>query len=461
MFFGKKKGLLAAGIMFFVSLHGVSALAACVGVVNADNVNLRNANSTSGEVLTRLSKGQSVSVKGEKGGWYQISVDDKSGYVRADMLDLGSSGSTLYVAKADINLRESANTSCNVVKTLAVGQTVEVKGVSGDWYQVSVDGDSGYIRSDLLTSSKPKEAAADSEEIALQDVAEGGQVVDAGDMLTAVATDGMDAVTDDAAIIDENVDDGFDISEDILDLVDEGEPAPTSEEVRLNNQEMQQALKDLGFYRGEVDGNFGTVSSAALMAFQRAYGLEVDGKAGAVTYTTAATAVTSGGNGSHAGQVQLSSNGVILAEWFNYMKPNFPKYVGLRCVDVETGAEFYLRAFSAGNHADVETLTKEDTQILYEINGNKWSWDPRPIWVYIDGQCYAAVINVQPHGGDTLPENGMSGQICMHFLHSRNHNTGRENKNMQAGVLEAFEKAEQAPAAQASDYLTPPDLPEE
>ena len=262
---------------------------------------------------------------------------------------------------------------------------------------------------------------------------------------------------------DTNADYGFDTTENILELLaEEGIPASELDAATaLSNKEIQEALTQLGFYASEADGNFGSVSQAALMAFQRAYDLEVDGKAGPASAAAVQEALNNGGNGSSAGRIKVSSNGVILSEWFNYMKNVFPKYESLRCVDVQTVREFKLRAFSCGNHADVEPPTKEDTDILYEINGNKWSWDPRPIWVYIDGQCYAAVINVQPHGPDTLPDNGMSGQICMHFMHSRNHNTGKENKNMQAGVLEAFAQAENAPPVQVSDYLAPPDMAQE
>ena len=43
---------------------------------------------------------------------------------------------------------------------------------------------------------------------------------------------------------------------------------------------MQQALKDLGFTISKVDGVFGQSTFEAVMAFQKATGLTVDGKAG-------------------------------------------------------------------------------------------------------------------------------------------------------------------------------------
>lgn len=53
----------------------------------------------------------------------------------------------------------------------------------------------------------------------------------------------------------------------------------TGSEVR----QLQQRLKDLGYYTGSVDGDFGTGTENAVIAFQQANGLTADGKAGTRT----------------------------------------------------------------------------------------------------------------------------------------------------------------------------------
>lgn len=65
-------------------------------------------------------------------------------------------------------------------------------------------------------------------------------------------------------------------------------PAPTS----LKNgssgsavKSLQSRLKELGYYTGSVDGDFGDQTESAVRAFQRASGLTVDGKAGTQTLT--------------------------------------------------------------------------------------------------------------------------------------------------------------------------------
>ena len=49
---------------------------------------------------------------------------------------------------------------------------------------------------------------------------------------------------------------------------------------------VQERLKELGYYKGTVDGKFTGDSVAALKAFQEAHGLQADGVAGAATYAT-------------------------------------------------------------------------------------------------------------------------------------------------------------------------------
>lgn len=46
---------------------------------------------------------------------------------------------------------------------------------------------------------------------------------------------------------------------------------------------LQQKLRDKGFNPGAIDGDFGENTQAAVIAFQRSFGLEVDGIVGKKT----------------------------------------------------------------------------------------------------------------------------------------------------------------------------------
>ncbi|HPJ02125.1 MAG TPA: peptidoglycan-binding protein [Candidatus Limiplasma sp.] len=67
-------------------------------------------------------------------------------------------------------------------------------------------------------------------------------------------------------------------------------PAPTATVLKRGMQndtvkKMQQALKDLGYYSGVVDGQFGDGTASAVMLFQAQHGLSDDGLAGTDTLT--------------------------------------------------------------------------------------------------------------------------------------------------------------------------------
>ena len=49
---------------------------------------------------------------------------------------------------------------------------------------------------------------------------------------------------------------------------------------RVEVREMQKKLKELGYYKGSADGDFGPATEKAVKAFQKANGLTADGKAG-------------------------------------------------------------------------------------------------------------------------------------------------------------------------------------
>lgn len=73
---------------------------------------------------------------------------------------------------------------------------------------------------------------------------------------------------------------------------------------------LQQQLKTLGYYSGSVDGDYGDGTTAAVSAFQQAYGLTVDGIAGKATQNAIYAAINGTGGGSSGGSSSSGSNPV-------------------------------------------------------------------------------------------------------------------------------------------------------
>jgi len=110
----------------------------------------------------------------------------------------------------------------------------------------------------------------------------------------------------------------------------------------------------------------------------------------------------------------------------------------IQIYDIRSGLTYYVRNFSNGNHADVETLTVQDTEIMRQTSGGH-SWSARPVLATFNGRTFAAAIHTMPHAGSTIHTNGKNGHICLHFLGSRPHNGNRSwEAEMQAAVTQAF-----------------------
>ena len=74
-------------------------------------------------------------------------------------------------------------------------------------------------------------------------------------------------------------------------------------------KDLQQKLKDLGFDPNGIDGNFGSGTKAAVVAFQQSKGLQADGIAGPATLAAlqAATAGTPTGGGAVSGSATTAT----------------------------------------------------------------------------------------------------------------------------------------------------------
>ena len=95
----------------------------------------------------------------------------------------------------------------------------------------------------------------------------------------------------------------------------------SGEEVR----QIQTRLKEWGYYKGDVDGIYGSRTQQAVRDFQRANGLSVDGIAG--EKTLAAIGISSSGNSS-SGQSSSSTSDLNLLSRLVYGEARGEEYIG-------------------------------------------------------------------------------------------------------------------------------------
>lgn len=113
-------------------------------------------------------------------------------------------------------------------------------------------------------------------------------------------------------------------------------------------------------------------------------------------------------------------------------------------MDVSTGAMWKVRYYGGSNHADIEPLTKADTNTMYRVFGYNWSWaNKRPVvLIFSQGgikyQIAASLIGM-PHGNDAshIAPNGMAGHCCLYFYNSTGHSVHEIDPVSQQNVLKA------------------------
>ncbi|MGI6706606.1 MAG: peptidoglycan-binding domain-containing protein [Clostridia bacterium] len=198
-------------------------------------------------------------------------------------------------------------------------------------------------------------------------------------------------------------------------------------------KDLQQKLKNKGYYKSSVDGIFGSLTEKAVRNFQKSVGITVDGIAGPVTLAKLnGSSPSSRGNSSS--DRESGSSG--LASW-SKANQYFPLKSKAKVTDVATGKSFWVYRMGGTHHADVEPLTANDTAIMKSIYGGKWSWARRAIIVEINGRKMAASMNGMPHGSQTIHNNNFNGQFCIHFLGSTTHGSGKVDPDHQAMVKKA------------------------
>lgn len=147
----KLKKALALGLAFaFVNSAAVSA--ATIGTISGDDVNLRASNSTDSTVVLTLSSGAQLSVLEEANGWFKVaSPTGGTAFVTSDYLKITQSDATV---NADaVNVRTAPDTNSSVLGQLSQGDSLNVQGITGDWYIVLYNGTKAYVNKSFVTGN--------------------------------------------------------------------------------------------------------------------------------------------------------------------------------------------------------------------------------------------------------------------------------------------------------------------
>lgn len=110
-----------------------------------------------------------------------------------------------------------------------------------------------------------------------------------------------------------------------------------------------------------------------------------------------------------------------LYDWWTEAQYVWPIGTNAKIIDVQTGVSWTMKRTYGAFHADVEPLTRNDTNVMKSVWGGKWSWSTRAIIVEVNGHRIAASASAMPHSIDQIMDNDFTGHSDVHFLNSRRH----------------------------------------
>lgn len=201
---------------------------------------------------------------------------------------------------------------------------------------------------------------------------------------------------------------------------------------------IQTALDELGYYDGVLSGEFGNNTKTALEEFQAQKGLRKTGICDRITMYKIVDL--------YLDQIVPYIDYEYEADFYNpdwFESKAQLASIGLRSgavvklVDIATDRVMDIKVQSTGNHVDAEPLTKKDTQMLLDIYGvddlvGVYKRRPMLLIVPYNGMNVQIVCSIypEPHGADTIVDNGYDGQFCLHLKNSKTHGTDQVDNSV-------------------------------
>ncbi len=459
--------ITAVAIMFSILVTGAPAAnaAAKKGAINGA-VNLREEPTTASAALAKMEQGAEVSVldDGDE-GWFKVKYQDPAGqsftgYVRASFVDVlvtGLNDSAVIIADCSITDEPGSG---NVIATLVYNTQVTVTGTYGTMYRIKAGSDTGYVpktsvHKHRIMSINLKATVNSSGVNFRKEPSTAGEIIEElrrGTQVTAIS------IHDKWIKIRCNGKEGF-VSGDFITYTVPSHLTTMSWGMRGQAvAKVQTALKRKGFFYPAADGIYGNATKAAVEKFQASVSLPDDGIAGPQTLlvllgSEGASTLWYNYRSEMPAQSVRTNGKVRLADWFDtdkasgmhsVLKVTRTTQYPFQVIDVRTGISWTMIRFGANKalwHADVCPLTKADTEAMKKAWGGELDPTRRPVWVKFNDKYYAAGLMGYVHNTDPIPDNGMDGQICLHFRGSKIHGSGRVDEAHQACIMEAFAKA--------------------
>ena len=163
---------IATTIIMIIIMTMIATVAwAATGTVNTQDLNMREGASTSKNVIKQLAKGTEVNILSEEGEWYQISVNNITGYVNKKYIDKKEETVTEDPNKGTVNTNPDMINDVSKIKetttvyvlpllnstkiaTIDQNTIIDIISEAGNWCYIQNDDVSGWVMTSKITGKK-------------------------------------------------------------------------------------------------------------------------------------------------------------------------------------------------------------------------------------------------------------------------------------------------------------------
>ena len=108
-------------------------------------LNVRSAPNTGAPAIGTLANGTRIAILEERNGWYRINFNGREGWVSGSFVTVPLSTGTVATAGGALNMRSAPNTTSSIITTIPNGTQIPITGISGDFFQTSFGGRTGFV----------------------------------------------------------------------------------------------------------------------------------------------------------------------------------------------------------------------------------------------------------------------------------------------------------------------------
>lgn len=163
---------IATTIIMIIIMTMIATVAwAATGTVNTQDLNMREGASTSKNVIKQLAKGTEVNILSEEGEWYQISVNNITGYVNKKYIDKKEETVTEDPNKGTVNTNPDMINDVSKIKetttvyvlpllnstkiaTIDQNTIIDIISEAGNWCYIQNDDVSGWVMASKIRGKK-------------------------------------------------------------------------------------------------------------------------------------------------------------------------------------------------------------------------------------------------------------------------------------------------------------------